>query len=103
MMKQRVGDIDFRQDVRQKMLKTETSLRETQDQLAREKQRTETLQKQLKDTENRFKNQLKTAKDDKERVQGDRDELNKQIVKLQNKETQYKHELRQKEVQITKL
>ena len=87
MMKQRVGDIDFRQDVRQKMLKTETSLRETQDQLAREKQRTETLQKQLKDTENRFKNQLKTAKDDKERVQGDRDELNKQIVKLQNKET----------------
>jgi len=36
-------------------------------------------------------------------VQGDRDELNKQIVKLQNKETQYKHELRQKDVQITKL
>lgn len=103
MMKQRVGDIDFRQDVRQKMSKTEQGLRETQDQLAREKQRTETLSKNLKDTEIKFKNQLKSAKEEKDRVQGDRDELNKQIVKLQNKETQYKHELRQKDVQITKL
>ena len=29
MMKQRVSDIDFRQDVRKTMLKTETSLRES--------------------------------------------------------------------------
>lgn len=103
MMKQRVGDIDFRQDVRQKITKTETALRDTQEQLAREKQRTEQLSKTIKESEIKFKSQLKTAKEEKDKVQGDRDELNKQIVKLQNKETQYKHELRQKDMQINKL
>ena len=85
------------------MTKTEQNLRETQDQLAREKQRSDALSKNLKDSENKFKNQLKSAKEEKDRIQGDRDELNKQIVKLQNKETQFKHELRQKDMQITKL
>lgn len=87
MMKQRVSDIDFRQEVRTKMQKTEQTLRETQDQLSREKQRSETLAKSNKDNEIKYKNQLKTLKEEKDRVQGDRDELNKQIVKLQNKET----------------
>lgn len=77
MMKQRVSDIDFRQEVRTKMQKTEQSLRETQDQLSREKQRSETLQKSNKDSEIKYKNQLKTLKEEKDRVQGDRDELNK--------------------------
>lgn len=76
------------------MTKTESSLRDTQEQLSREKQRTEQLNKTIKDAENKYKNQLKTMKEEKDRIQGDRDELNKQIVKLQNKETQFKHELR---------
>lgn len=85
------------------MTKTESSLRDTQEQLSREKQRTEQLNKTIKDAENKYKNQLKTMKEEKDRIQGDRDELNKQIVKLQNKETQFKHELRQKDMQINKL
>ena len=35
------------------------------------------------DVENKHKNALKGVKEEKDRVQGDRDELNKQIVKLQ--------------------
>ncbi len=68
MMKQRVGDIDFRQEIRSKMTKTEQNLRETQDQLAREKQRSEALSKNLKDSEIKFKNQLKSAKEEKDRI-----------------------------------
>lgn len=62
--------------------------------MIRETQRSEKLSKSAKDVDNKNKNALKTAKEEKDRVQGDRDELNKQIVKLQNKETQYKHEMR---------
>ena len=64
------------------MQKNEASLRETQDQLAREKQRSEKLTKSAKDVENKHKNALKAVKEEKDRVTGDRSELNKQIVKL---------------------
>ena len=37
MMKQRVGDIDFRTEIRQKLSKQEQSMREAQEALAKEK------------------------------------------------------------------
>lgn len=59
------------------MLKNETALSDTQQQLAREKQKSENLQKTLKDIENKSKNQLKTANESKDKISADRDELNK--------------------------
>ena len=53
--------------------------------------------------ENRYKGAEKKAKEERDKVIAERDELIKEKVKIQNKETQYKHELRSKEVQISKL
>lgn len=58
---------------------------------------------QLKEAENRLKNGERKSKEDKEKLQAEKEELNKILRKMQTKETHYKHELRQKELQVAKL
>ena len=71
--------------------------------MAKEKLKNQNLSQQIKDMENRYKGAEKKAKEERDKVIAERDELIKEKVKIQNKETQYKHELRSKEVQISKL
>ena len=78
-------------------------MREAQEAVAKEKLKNQNLSQQIKDMENRFKAADKKAKEERDKVVAERDELIKEKVKIQNKETQYKHELRSKEVQISKL
>lgn len=42
-------------------------------------------------------------KEDLAKVQSERDELIKSITKVEHKETQYKHEIKSREMQIQKL
>ena len=71
--------------------------------MSREKLKNQNLTQQIKDMGNKFKVAEKKAREERDRVTAERDELIKEKVKIQNKETQYKHELRSKEVQISKL
>lgn len=42
-------------------------------------------------------------KEDLAKLQGERDELLKSIAKIEHKETQYKHEIKSREMQVQKL
>lgn len=57
MMKQRVSDIDFKQDIRSKMNKHENAVKEYQDALGRAKQKNDQLASTIKDLENKLRNQ----------------------------------------------
>jgi uncharacterized coiled-coil protein SlyX len=103
MMKQRCADIDFRQEIRGKMNKQESTSKELSDQLKTQRQRFEQLQSDYKELENRMRNQEKKAKEDYSKLQTERNELITQLTKVQNKETQYRHDLRNRDLQIAKL
>ena len=103
MMKQRVADIDFRQEIRAKMNKADMSNKDLQEQLNKQKLKNDQLNNQIKELQNSLKAAESRSKTEKERILNEKDELSRQLVRIQNKETQYKHELRNKDVQITKL
>ena len=103
MMKQRVADIDFRQEIRTKMNKADMSNKDLQEQLSKQKLKNDQLNNQIKELQNSLKAAESRSKTEKERILNEKDELSRQLVRIQNKETQYKHELRNKDVQITKL
>ena len=69
------------------MHKWEQNMREAQESYAKEKQKTEQLNNQVKDLSMKLKNLEKKSKEEKERITADRDDLNKQLVKIQSKET----------------
>jgi len=54
----------------------------------------------IKDHENTIKTNQQRHKTEREKLVGERDDYIKQFARIQNKETQYKHELRNKDVQI---
>ena len=103
MIKQRVQDIDFRQEIRGKLNKLESTNRELTEQLKTQQLRYEQLQGDQKDLQNRMQTQEKKNKEEYAKIQTERNELIQQITKVQNKETQYRHDLRNKEMQIAKL
>lgn len=75
MMKQRVSDIDFRQEIRGKLNKHEATNKELSDQLKALRSRYEQLQSDNKDFENRMRTQEKKAKEEYKKVTEERDEL----------------------------
>ena len=85
------------------MAKTENALRESQDQGVRAKQKQDSLQKSIKDNENTLKNAEARAKQEHQKMAAERDDLLKQLARLQSKETQYRHDARNKELQIAKM
>ena len=103
MMKQRNSDISFRQEVRLKLLKYEDAQRVAQLKLTKEKEKSENLQKKVVEMEHSNKHKLKLAKEERDKITADKDDLSKQVAKLQGKEAQYRHELRHLELQNTKL
>lgn len=52
MMKQRVADIDFRQEIRAKLSKQDLSVKDLQDQLSKQRLKTDQSQQQVKDLQN---------------------------------------------------
>lgn len=53
--------------------------------------------------QNQAKVQDTRNKADREKIQNEKDDLQRQLQRIISKETQYKHELRNKDVQISKL
>ena len=86
MVKQRVSDVNFRQEVRLKFLKHDQQQRLAHEKLDKEKQRNESLQKKLNEMEQVHKNQSKLAKEERDRVAAERDELAKKLAKIEGKE-----------------
>ena len=85
------------------MVKSEQTIRETQDALGKEKHKSDKLTAQVKELKIKLTNLEQKSKTEIEKLTADRDDLNKQLVKIQSKETQYKHELRQKDLTNSKL
>lgn len=73
------------------------------DQLKALRSRYEQLQSDNKDLENRIRTNEKKAKEEQGKLQAERNELIQQMTKVQNKETQYRHDLRNRDMQIAKL
>lgn len=82
MMKQRVQDIDFKQEIRGKLNKHESTNKELSEQLKNIKQRYETLQSEHKDLDNRLRNSEKRAKEEYAKLQAERNDLIQQLVKV---------------------
>ena len=82
MMKQRVADIDFRQEIRGKLNKQETTNRELSEQLKAQKLRYEQLQGDHKDLENKLRNSEKRAKEEYAKLQAERNDLISQLTKV---------------------
>src|SRR4051812_2136836 len=66
------------------------------------RQRVEQLQTELKDVKLQLANQETKFRHDKDKFAVEREELNKTITRLVSKETQFKHELKNKEQQLEK-
>ena len=74
-----------------------------QEKLEKERAKNEALQRKLQEMETNHKLALKQAKADLSAIAADRDDIAKQLTRSQNKETQYRHELRGLEVQVDRL
>ena len=98
MMKQRMHDIDFKQEIRAKLNKHEAQTKELQDKLKAQRQQHEQLQNDHKDLENRMRTQERKAKEEYAKLMAERNELIQTVTKVQNKETQSRHELRNKDI-----
>lgn len=103
MLEQREIEINFRREVRLKLLKHEEQQRISDNKLDKERLRNENLKKKLAEMEASHKHQMKSWTEEQRRVTSERDDLYKSVVKLTNKEAQYRHELKNKEKQNEKL
>lgn len=103
MMKQRVADIDFRQEIRAKLTKQDQTIKEHQDALSKQRQKSQALESQVKDLQNQLRTAETKAKGERDRLNLEKEEFARQIQRLVSKENQFKHELRSKDVQIQKL
>lgn len=103
MLRQRQGDLEFRQEARGRWNKLEMDKQEAVDQGARLRGKNEQLQNENKDLRNQLASQELKAKQLAESWARERDELNKRLLAVTSKETQYRHEIKSRELQIEKL
>ena len=103
MLRQRQGDLEFRQEARGRWNKLEMDKQEAVDQGARLRGKNEQLQNENKDLRNQLASQELKAKQLAEGWARERDELNKRLLAVTSKETQYRHEIKSRELQIEKL
>jgi len=69
----------------------------------RMKQENFALSKEIGGLKNQIAKSEKKIKEEREKIIAERDELAKTLAKLTQKNTQYQHELRKKEVEVTKM
>ncbi|CDW81629.1 UNKNOWN [Stylonychia lemnae] len=93
MLKQRVADLDFRQEARQKWSKLENDKQEFVDQNNRLKQKIEQLQSELKDAKIQIQNQDQKFRQEKDKFALERENMLKDNQRLLNKQTAFQHEL----------
>ena len=103
MLRQRQGDLEFRQEARARWNKLEMDKQEASDQAARVRAKNEQLQNENKDLRNQLASQDLKAKQAAEAWARERDELNKRLLAVTSKETQYRHEIKSRDLQIEKL
>ena len=103
MLKQRISDIDFKNDFKHKINKSEQENKDAQSQLTKTKTRVEKFQKEINDLKIEMKNSESKFKQEMQAITKDRDELAKHINKVEHKEIQYKHEIKNRELQVSKL
>lgn len=103
MLKQRIADIDNRNEFRQKITRAEQQSQDSQLQLQRAKTKTDQMAKEIVDLKNQLKNSENKHKAEMAKLTSERDELIKQITKIEHKEGQYRHEIRSRELQVSKL
>lgn len=103
LIKQRINDIDSRNDFRQKISKAENQANDAKQQLGRLETKLETAKKEAASLKDKIKVMEQKHKEELQRVTAERDELIKSITKIEHKETQFKHEIKSKDLQITKL
>ena len=82
-----MNDVEFRQEIRQKFNKNENQIKDLQEQLIREKTKNEKTVQANKDLENQIRSLQSKHRQEVDKITGERDELNKTIVRIQCKET----------------
>ena len=103
MLKQRIQDLELRNDFRQKTQRIEQQAQDANTQLSRAKEKNEQLAKEVANLKDKLKSQETKHKQEVEKMKAEREDLIKQMTKIEHKETQYKHEIRSKELQVAKL
>ncbi|TNV73204.1 hypothetical protein FGO68_gene6219 [Halteria grandinella] len=103
MIKARIADQDYRAQAREKLNKMEMERGEASDQVARLRAVNEKLQNENKELKNQLTSMDLKFKQERERFTQQLDELNKRVLQVTSKETQYKHEIKSKEQVIDKL
>lgn len=76
---------------------------EVQDANTRMRSKNESLQNENKDLKNQVSSLEMKAKQERDKWALERDELNKRILQVTTKETQYRHEIKSKDQTIEKL
>lgn len=102
LLQQRQRDLEFRNDVIEKIAKLESDKNSIAQNVVRLKTEVETLKKENGVLQNVNKSLEKKFKLDKDKLIYEKDEISKQLSKLNFKETQMLHELRKKEKEALK-
>ena len=100
MLKQRINDIDSRNEFRSKISKAECQVSDFKQQVARSDTKIESFKKEVNDYKNKLQNLTAKHKEDLSKLTTERDELIKALTKVEHKEAQYKHEIKNREIQI---
>lgn len=87
LLEQREIDINFRREVRLKLLKHDEQHRVSDNKLEKERLKNETLKKKQAEMEASHKIQMKNGQEELRKIVSERDELLKQVAKLTSKET----------------
>ena len=103
MMRQRAADIEFRQEARGRWAKLEADKQESQDVCTRVKAINEKLSNENKDLRNQLASMELKHKSEVQRFTSDKDDLTKKLTQMVSKETQYRHEIKSRDLQIEKL
>lgn len=103
MIQQRQKDIEYRKEVVEKMAKLQSDTKMFMDVIEREKTQNKQLAKEVGSLKNMLAMAEKKSKADREKLVAEKEELMKQMSKFSQKNVQYQHEIRKKEVEVNKM
>ena len=103
LLQQRQKDIEFRQEVYEKIQKVENEKMNTNQAYEKVILQKKNLEIEIEKLINKNKLHEKTIKEEREKFVAERDELNKLIIKLQGRDIQYAHEIRNRDNTYKKL
>ena len=103
MIQQRQRDIEYRKEVVDTIAKLECDNKMQVDRIERFKNENKQLSKEIGRINNLLSMVEKKHKSNRDKLQSDRDELTRQMHKFSQKNIQYQHEIRKKEIEVNKL